>query len=300
MRLPLLRMPHILKNKNFEIFIDLPDENYNFSRFDWTGKIVKVKFQNIIISGNEKSYVNNENNFGKGFYNEFGIDNALGFDEAKNGEWFHKIGVGLLKKKGDEYLFHKNYETRPAKFKSILESNRILITCRSENVNGYSYVLKKEVELFENKFKVKYNLENIGQKVIITNEYNHNFICVNKNLIGRDYVLKFPFKLKQSEFEEYINPEQKIDIGQQEIKFNSTPKKTFFFSNLSGNKSIDATWKLINIPNKIIIRETGNFQTNKVNLWGSKHVISPELIINLYIKPGQTFRWDRTYSVTNL
>ena len=293
-------MPHILKNKNFEIFIDFPIENYNFSRFDWSGKIVKVKFQNIIISGNERSYVKNENNFGKGFYNEFGIDNALGFDEAKNGEWFHKIGVGLLKKEGDEYLFYKNYEKRPAKFKSILESNRVLITCKSENVNGYSYVLKKEVELFENKFKVKYNLENTGQKVIITNEYNHNFISVNKNLIGSDYVLKFPFKLKPSEFEEYVNPEQKIDIGQQEIKFKSTPNKTYFFSNLSGNKTIDAAWELINIPKKIIIRETGNFQTNKVNLWGSKHVISPELVINLYIKPGQSFKWDRTYSVNNL
>ena len=178
-------MPHILKNKNFEILIDLPNENYNFSRFDWTGKIVKVKFKNILLSGDERTDVKQENNFGKGFYNEFGIDNALGFDEAKSGEWFHKIGIGLLKKEGDEYLFHKKYEMRPAKFNSILESNRVLITCRSEHINGYSYVLKKEVELFENKFKVKYNLENTGQKIIITNEYNHNFISVNKDLIKR-------------------------------------------------------------------------------------------------------------------
>ena len=84
-------MPHILKNKNFEIFIDLPNENYNFSRFDWTGKIVKVKFQNILISGNEITDVNKENNFGKGFYNEFGIDNALGFDEAKMENGFIKL-----------------------------------------------------------------------------------------------------------------------------------------------------------------------------------------------------------------
>ena len=102
-------MPHILKNKNFEILIDLPNENYNFSRFDWTGKIVKVKFKNILLSGDERTDVKQENNFGKGFYNEFGIDNALGFDEAKSGEWFHKIGIGLLKKEGDEYLFHKKY-----------------------------------------------------------------------------------------------------------------------------------------------------------------------------------------------
>ena len=42
-------MAHILKNKNLEIHIDLPGENYNLSRFDWTGKIVKVKFQNIYL-----------------------------------------------------------------------------------------------------------------------------------------------------------------------------------------------------------------------------------------------------------
>ena len=35
-------MSHILKNKNLEIQIDLPAENYNFSRFDWTGNIVSV------------------------------------------------------------------------------------------------------------------------------------------------------------------------------------------------------------------------------------------------------------------
>ena len=293
-------MPHILKNKNFEIFIDLPHENYNFSRFDWTGKIVKVKFQNILISGNERTDINKENNFGKGFYNEFGIDNALGFDEVNNGEWFHKIGVGLLKKEGDEYLFYKNYETRPAKFKSILESNRVLITCRSEHVNGYSYVLKKEIELFENKFKVKYNLENTGQKVIITNEYNHNFISINKNLIGSDYKLKFPFQLQPSRFEEYVNPDQTVKLGQNEIKFNSTPNEPFFFSNLSGHETIDATWELINIFKKIIIRETGNFRTNKVNLWGNKNVISPELFVKMHIKPGQSFKWNRIYSVTNL
>ena len=175
-----------------------------------------------------------------------------------------------------------------------------MITCRSEHVNGYSYVLKKEIELYENKFKIKYSLENTGQKVIITNEYNHNFILINKNPIGNEYKLKFPFQLKSSRFEEYVNPEQKVDIGQNEIKFRSTPNEPFFFSNLSGNKTTDAAWELINIPEKIIICETGNFQTKKVNLWGSKHVISPELIINVYIEPGKSFRWDRTYSMRSL
>ncbi len=293
-------MPHILKNNDLEIVLDLPHENYTSSRFDWTGKIVKVKFQNILLSGNEITDVNQENNFGKGFYNEFGIDTALGFDEAKNGEWFHKIGVGLLKKEDDKYLFHKNYKIKPAKFSSIIDSNRILMTCRSEYVNGYSYILKKELELFENKFKISYKLKNTGEKVIMTNEYNHNFICINKDFIGKNYELKFPFHLKPEKFIEYVNQDKEVEIEQYKIKFNSIPKKPFFFSNLSGNESIDATWELINIPNKIIVSEKGNFQTNRVNLWGHKHIISPELFMNLHIKPGKSFGWDRIYSVKKL
>ena len=293
-------MPYLLKNKNFEIHIDLPNENYNFSRFDWTGKIANVKFQNISLSGLESADVRNENHFGKGFYNEFGIDNALGFDEAKSGEWFHKIGVGLLKKEGDKYLFHKHYETKPAKFISVLESNCVFMTCKSEYVNGYSYVLKKEVELFENKFKVKYYLQNTGEKVIITNEYCHNFISVNKDLIGSNYKLKFPFQLKPEQFIEHLNPERKVNMEQHAVKFESTANKPFFFSNLSGNNTIDAAWELINMTENIRIRETGNFQTNKVNLWGCKHVISPELFINLNIKPGQTAEWTRTFSTSKL
>ena len=35
----------------------------------------------------------------KDFINEFGIDTALGFDETDIGGWFHKIGIGFIKKR---------------------------------------------------------------------------------------------------------------------------------------------------------------------------------------------------------
>ena len=293
-------MAHILKNKNLEIHVDLPLENYNFSRFDWTGKIVEVKFRNIQLSSVESTDCKNEHYFGKGFYNEFGIDTALGFDEADIGGWFHKIGVGLLKKDDTQYLFNKNYEIKPAEFKIISESNKLLISCKSKNINGYSYLLKKEIELHESSFTIKYFLQNTGEKDIITNEYVHNFTAINKELIGNNYILKFPFQLKPELFGETVNPERKVDIGQNEIKFNSSPNEQFFFSNLNGNENVDAQWELINLASKIGIRETGSFQTKKVNLWGSKHVISPELFFNIFIKPGQSTEWSRNYNVYKL
>ena len=218
-------MPHILKNKNLEIHIDLPLENYNFSRFDWTGKITTVKFQNIELSSNEISNGKNEHHFGKGFYNEFGIDTALGFDEANISNWFHKIGVGLLKKDNNQYIFNKSYEIKPANFNVTIESNKILISCKSDIINGYSYFLRKEIELNDNSFSIKYFLQNTGQKEINTNEYVHNFTSIDKDLIGSNYVLKFPFQLKTELFKENVNPEQKVEIDRNEIKYNFQNKK---------------------------------------------------------------------------
>ncbi|WP_297794338.1 hypothetical protein [uncultured Eudoraea sp.] len=289
-------MPHILKNNKLEIHIDLPFENYNFSRFDWTGKIAKVKFQNVLVSGIERTDALNEHHFGKGFYNEFGIDAPLGFEETNTGDWFHKIGVGLLKKDDSPYLFSKNYEIKPAEFNTIPESNRISISCKSEAINGFSYVLRKLISLHESSFSVKYHLENTGEKDIATNEYSHNFIAINNELIGEKYTLKFPFTLKSELFEESVNPGQNVVIRQKEITFKRTPEEQFFFSNLSGGESVRAAWELMNFDSKIGIRETTDFQTNKVNLWGWKHVVSPELFFRIFIKPGQSIEWTRIYN----
>ena len=66
---------------------------------------------------------------------------------------------------------------------------------------------------------------------------------------------------------------------------------------VSSSENVNAAWELTNLKSNIGIRETGNFQTNKVNLWGWKHVISPELFYNIFIQPGKSTEWSRTYNV---
>lgn len=291
------KMTHVLKNKNLEIQIDLPLANYNFSRFDWTGKIVSVKYKGIPVSGVEKLNDEDDTKSGKGFYNEFGINSAIGFDETKEGDWFHKIGVGLLKKDEEEYLFHKKYEIRPAGFNITTKSDKIIISCKSESANGYSYEYKKEIKLVESGFVVKYHLKNTGVKTINTDEYDHNFIAINNEWIGSDYILRFPFNIKPELFDATVNPEGKVEIGQKEITFTGTPNEQFFFSNISGNENSEAAWEILNTKNKIGIRETGSFKTTKVNIWGWKHVISPELFFDISVEPGKEIEWSRTYNV---
>jgi hypothetical protein len=293
-------MAHILKNKDLEIHIDLPLENYNFSRFDWTGKIVKVKFQDVSVSSSEKTECENDNHFGKGFYNEFGIDSALGFDEAEIGGWFQKIGVGLLKKDNDHYDFYKTYEIKPAHFDVNTASNKIEICCESDTLNGYSYLLKKVIELDKDSFIIKYNLKNTGEKLISTDEYTHNFVAINNDFIGSNYTLKFPFQLQPELFIKNINPEHKVIFGSNDITFSDQPEEQFFFSNLSGNKIINGAWQLANHNRNIGISGKCSFKTDKVNLWGWKHVISPELFFKVNVNPGQSSSWSRTYSFYNL
>jgi hypothetical protein len=290
-------MAHILKNEQLEVHVDLPKENYNFSRFDWTGKIVKAIFHNIDIGSIERTDDVNKDHYGKGFYNEFGIDTALGFEETEIGGWFHKIGVGLLKKEEDEYLFHKKYEIKPAKFKIITESNKIVITCISESSNGYAYILKKEIAVQKNSFTSTYYLQNTGEKDISTTEYVHNFMAINNDLIGENYLLKFPFQLTPQLFGATVNPKQKVAIGENEITFKSPSKEQFFFSNLSGDQHIEAKWELLHLTSNIGISETGSFRTNKVNLWGWEHVVSPELFHTIFLEPGESTKWSRTYTL---
>lgn len=287
-------MPHILKNEQLEIHIDLPHENYQTSRFDWTGKIQTVKFRGIPVSITEKNNGSEENSFGKGFYNEFGIDTALGFDCAKVGEWFHKIGIGLLKKNDSEYFFHKEHEIQPAEFEVKTTSKCIELKCRSELLHGYGYILTKKMEVQDDGFIISYHLKNTGEKEIITDEYVHNFVAINNEKVSPEYLLKFPFQLKP---EKFLDSEKALELRCDEVSFKSNPEGEFFIYKLSGNTTPQAEWELIHRKQKIGISETASFQAQKVNLWGWKHVISPELFHHIHLKPDESTEWYRRYKI---
>jgi len=289
-------MTHIIKNDTLEVAIDTPLENYEGSRFDWTGKISSVKFKSLPLTTIEDTESKDVNFLGKGLYNEFGITSPIGFEETPMGGWFHKIGIGLLKKEHKNYLFHRNHIIKPTSFDINYENDKIKIICKSELVNGYSYILKKEIRVSENSFTIDYSLHNTGEKKIITDEYVHNFMAINNALIGEDYTLKFPFPINPSLFDETVNNENAVEIGLDNITFNKTPEQQFFFSNLTGGKELQAEWVLTNLKTGVGIKEIGNFKTNKINLWGWGHVISPELFFKISVGPKKSIEWLRTFN----
>ena len=160
-------MAHILKSNSLKVAIDLPLENYKGSRFDWSGKISSIKFENLPLTTIEDTRSKDVDFLGKGLYNEFGITSPVGFEETPVGGWFHKIGVGLLKKQHKEYLFHRNHLIKPANFDITYKNQKIKIICKSELINGYSYILKKEITVSENSITINYSLHNTGEKKLL-------------------------------------------------------------------------------------------------------------------------------------
>ncbi len=293
-------MVHLLKNYTLEIHMDLPLEGYSFGRFDWTGKITQVKYRHSPVTTIERTDKIDLDLFGKGLYNEFGIDTALGFEEARPGEWFQKIGVGALQKTEGAYQFTTPFKIRPAQFQFEAHPDRVLMRCLSESLNGYAYELRKEFCLRENGLIINYELDNKGQKTIETDEYIHNFMGVDQQLIDKDYVLHFPFKLDQRGFRALVDPENKMLFGEKQVGFNARPVEQFFISHLNGGHTVPAVWELHYLKSGIGIRETGSFSTQKVNLWGWGHVISPELFHRIIIPPGETASWKRHYEFFDL
>ena len=83
-------------------------------------------------------------------------------------------------------------------------------------------------------------------------------MAINNALIGEDYTLKFHFPINSSLFDETVNSENKVEIGLDNVTFNKTPEKQFFFSNLTGGKELQAEWILTNLKANVGIKEFGS------------------------------------------
>ena len=83
----------------------LDNEN---QRFDHFGCVKQIKYGNREFLSEEKNPILYQNK-GGGICSEFSASSPIGFDEAGQGDWFVKIGCGIMKKSGTKYSFNKQY-----------------------------------------------------------------------------------------------------------------------------------------------------------------------------------------------
>jgi hypothetical protein len=294
-------MSYLLINKHLEVVIGAPTEFYKGSRFDASGNVVQVTLnQKHTFCTNEKK--EHHNGFGFGLVNEFDIEQPYSYLKAKPGEWFHKIGVGELQKTDNEpYQFFKPYHKKELYYHvSQIGAEELVFQTESNNLKGVKYLYAKTITIFENQLWIKYQLKNIGTIAFETTEYCHNFLAINQRNLDASYALKLNSTICPNEFTANVNTHQLLNMGKNEITWKATPENDFFIENLTGTQQTCTGWQLQNTDEKAAVSEVVDFECTQMNLWGTTHVVSPELFFKTNILPKHEAVWRRKFTFYDL
>ncbi|MDO8686112.1 MAG: hypothetical protein Q7J78_05515 [Clostridiales bacterium] len=278
-----------LVNERLCIDIADPGTAYYGARFDWTGFITQVTLDRKHTFCVPESLKCGEGSGGIGLCNEFGMFNPIGYDDAKQGDQFPKLGIGLLTRTDESYIFSHNYLIEPFPFEIIRGADYVKFVVMPIECRGYAAKYEKTITINENCLEMHYSIENVGRRPIITSEYCHNFIGIDNFLFGSDYKLSVPYLIKPDVFPDIL----KVIDGT--VEWLETPKGAYTFRLEGHCRTHLHQWELIHMPGLVGIRNISKFPVSMFAFWGTTHAISPEVFIDVCVEPGKTQEWTRQY-----
>ncbi len=280
----------------------LPDSQqgyYRGTRFDWSGLVSRVDYggHSFFCEFKEEHDPLNHDDI-CGTAEEFGIQAAPSYAQAKPGEPFIKIGVGMLERAdASDYNFWQRYKIQmPGAWKITREHNKMEFTQGLRGANGWSYAFTKVIQVNEETptLKITRRLTNTGTETIDTDHYGHNFLRIDNVPAGTNYTLEF-------RFEPRFGPDSKTQ-GCLEIKTRSLiftkdlPTGQAIWVRLEGfQKRDDNEIKIVNQRTGAAMTITGDQPLSKLVFYSSGGVLCPEPFVKVRIPPGQTQEWSTTY-----
>jgi hypothetical protein len=291
-----------ISNSSIHAKLYLPDAAagyYRATRFDWSGIISSLTW-------------NGHNYFGQWFprydpklhdaitgpVEEFQTNlHALGYDEAKPGENFVKIGVGVLKKPDEPaYRQFGTYDiVDNGKWTIKRGSDFVQFTQQLTGPNGYAYVYTKAVRLTKGKpvLTLEHTLKNTGAKPIETAVYEHNFYMLDGAPTGPDISVTFPFNITAAaDFHGLAEISGKQLRYLKELQPGQTAQSglTGFSSNPS-----DYDIRVENIKTGAGVRQRGDRPITRINFWSIRTTVCPEAYVSMNIAPGKDYKWNISY-----
>lgn len=313
--------PIVLTSSRLHVEVAHPGTAYKRTRFDWTGFITQVTLDGRHSFCVPEDYDPAKGTGGIGICGEFGIEKAIGYADAKPGEAFPKLGIGLLKRPEEpNYRFFVPHEIERL-FEIAIEAgpDSVTFTVAPLECRGYALRQTKTLRVEDNCLTVAYRLENTGSKAVHTQEYSHNFIAVDNQEVGPDYSLRFPnpvsIKPNYNQFRGFLPPllrallpdfalkmvvkrmagSSVLAAEGSEITWKAVPSGAFFCHPLGFTQTSAAQWELVHLPSGVRVREYDDFAPQRIALWGMKHVVSPEVYIDIDLEPGQSQSWTRRF-----
>jgi hypothetical protein len=282
----------------------LPDAErgyYRGTRFDWSGVIQSLKANHHEYFGQWfPKYDPKLHDAIMGPVEEFVYnESAVGYDEAKPGEEFVRIGVGALRKP-DESKFQrfKTYEIVDGGKWSVRKGrNWIEFTHVLGDHNGYAYRYKKRIVLDKSqpRMTIQHTLKNTGKKAFITSQYNHNFFMLDGEPTGPDASVTFPFDLRaEKPFQAGLAQVQgKKVVYLKELQQGQTASTEF---QGYGKTDSDYDIRVENRKSGAGVRVQGDKPITRIVYWSIRTTLCPEAYVTMEMPPGKQSNWNYTYT----
>lgn len=285
----------------------LPDAKtgyYRGSRFDWSGLVARVEFEGHTYFGEWKTPHDPEGNddvvgTAEEFGNTYpGTSGPLGYADAKPGEDFLKIGVGLLRKiEEPEYRFWFGYQiTKPGTWTIRHGPNWVEFRQGLSGANGYGYSYTKRITLPEKRpeLVITRTLRNTGTKALATSHYCHDFTIIDGEPVGPNYRVQFPFTVTTKS-----DLEQRAELRGSTITFPSVFREDeSVFAELAGFSAAasDHAATVENLKSGAGVKIEGSRPLARFHFWATHRAACPEPFVQIELAPGEQAEWQTKYS----
>ena len=309
-----------ITNGEIRARIYLPDRNRGFyrgTRFDWSGVIHSLQFGGHDYYG---AWFNNTDPSVHDFIYE-GEDiiagpcsaitgpvdefKPMGWEDAKPGGTFIKIGVGALRRPTDNEAYdnYHLYEIADAgkwRIKRKRDSIEFVQTLTNPS-SGFGYVYRKTVQLTSGKpeMVLRHSIKNTGTRAIMTNVYNHNFLVLDGRPPGPGVSITVPFQILSSG-----HPDTRLaEIRGNQIIYLDILKDRERVATALQGFSDSMKDNQIRIENKAVgagLTIQSDRPLLSESLWSIRSVIAMEPFIAISIESGREFTWTSTYEYYTL
>jgi hypothetical protein len=293
-----------ISNGVIKSLLFLPDKTvgyYRGTRFDWSGIIATLEFEGHNFYGQWFEKYNPETHDAVlGPVEEFG---AVGYNEAKPGGTFLKIGVGILTRPDDKP--YNSFRLYPIvnggtwKIKKYPDGIKYTNTVKDPR---YGYVYEKRIMMTPGKPEIiiSHTLRNNGKLPLETTVYDHNFPVIDNQPAGPGYKISFPFKPSGSG----QGVGEVIDFKDNSLIYLRDQKMTdrVYCGDIQGYSNDSKDYD-IRIENNIAgagIRIRSDRPFYKLVYWSSTTTVCPEPYLKVTAKPGEEFKWELKFEYYNL
>jgi hypothetical protein len=303
--------------------ISMPDSRggfYSGTRFDWSGVLLDLEyaghhfygpwFDRIdppvhdfawtgpeIVAGRASAVTGPAQEFVSG-------DSALGYDEAGAGGTFVKIGVGALRKPGNEpYDRFGTYEfvDRGAWTADATRSGAHFTHELRHPDTGYGYRYETQIRLVRGRPRMvmAHRLRNTGRKPILGEVYNHNFLVLDRHPTGPDFEINLPFAVKP----EKGGVPDTLEVRGGQIRYRKKLEgRDVAALGIEGFGASPRDYDLRVENRKVGVgyHVTADRPLSRLALWSIRSTLCLEPFVRTEVEPGQEITWTYSYDYYSL